>query len=81
MSGQQGDEPLAEAAPVKGTPMCHGEGHISGTLSIFLGSLSRIAVLCFHFPEYLATPELQLHPSIAREEFDSVSQNSRQGSS
>lgn len=36
-----------------------GEGRISGALSIFLGSLCVVAVLCFHFPEYLTTPELR----------------------
>ncbi|MFK7896404.1 MAG: sterol desaturase family protein [Myxococcota bacterium] len=36
-----------------------GEGRLSGVLSIFLGLSSLIAVLCFHFPEYLTTPELR----------------------
>ncbi len=36
-----------------------GEGRISGVVSIFLGVLSILAVLCFHFPEYLTTPELR----------------------
>lgn len=36
-----------------------GEGRISGALSIFLSSLCLFAVLCFHFPEYLTTPELR----------------------
>ncbi len=36
-----------------------GEGRISGVLAVFLGSCSVIAVLCFHFPEYLTTPELR----------------------
>ncbi len=36
-----------------------GEGRISGVASIFLGALSVLAVLCFHFPEYLTTPELR----------------------
>ncbi len=36
-----------------------GEGRISGALSILLGACSVVAVLCFHFPEYLTTPELR----------------------
>ena len=36
-----------------------GEGRISGAVSVFLGALSVIAVLCFHFPEYLTTPALR----------------------
>ena len=36
-----------------------GEGRISGALSVLLGASSCIAVLCFHFPEYLTTPELR----------------------
>ena len=36
-----------------------GEGRLSGVLSVFLGLSSLIAVLCFHFPEYLTTPELR----------------------
>ncbi len=36
-----------------------GEGKISGSLSLFLGALCIGGVLCFHFPEYLTTPELR----------------------
>ncbi|MBY0401980.1 sterol desaturase family protein [Myxococcota bacterium] len=36
-----------------------GQGRISGILAIFLGALSVLAVLCFHFPEWLTTPELR----------------------
>ena len=36
-----------------------GEGKISGSISIFLGLLAVGGVLCFHFPEYLTTPELR----------------------
>lgn len=36
-----------------------GQGRISGTLSVFLGVLSLLAVACFHFPQYLTTPELR----------------------
>ena len=35
------------------------QGRISGALGVFLGALSVLAVLCFHFPEYLTTPELR----------------------
>jgi len=34
-----------------------GEGRISGAIAVFLGACSLLAVLCFHFPEYLTTPE------------------------
>ena len=36
-----------------------GEGRISGVLGVVLGALSLLAVLCFHFPELLTTPELR----------------------
>ncbi len=36
-----------------------GEGRISGVVSVFLGVSALVAVLCFHFPEYLTTPELR----------------------
>ena len=36
-----------------------GEGTISGYLSIFLAALSLGAVICFHFPEKLTTPEFR----------------------
>jgi len=36
-----------------------GEGRISGALSIFLGTLSLAAILCFKFPEQLTTPEFR----------------------
>ena len=36
-----------------------GEGYISGYISIFLGVLSILAILCFQFPEYLTTPEFR----------------------
>ena len=36
-----------------------GQGKISSYLSIGLGSLSVLGVLCFLFPEYLTTPELR----------------------
>lgn len=36
-----------------------GQGLISGLLGVFLGALSVLAVLCFHFPEWLTTPELR----------------------
>lgn len=36
-----------------------GEGKISGVISIFLGSLSLVGILCFKFPEQLTTPEFR----------------------
>lgn len=36
-----------------------GEGRISGAISIFLGSLSVVGILCFKFPEQLTTPEFR----------------------
>ena len=36
-----------------------GEGRISGVLSLALGGLSLLAVLCFRFPALLTTPDLR----------------------
>lgn len=36
-----------------------GEGRISGAISIFLGSLSLIGILCFKFPEQLTTADFR----------------------
>ena len=36
-----------------------GEGRISGVLSVALGGLSLLAVLCFRFPDLLTTPDLR----------------------
>jgi len=44
------------SAPI---PLRIGQGRISGALGVFLGALSVLAVLCFHFPEWLTTPELR----------------------
>ena len=40
-------------------PLRLGAGRISGYLSIALGTLSVLAVLCFMFPDYLTTPSLR----------------------
>lgn len=48
----------AGASPTR-VPVRIGEGRISGVLGVFLGALSVLAVLCFHFPEWLTTPELR----------------------
>ncbi|AZZ93828.1 sterol desaturase family protein [Hahella sp. KA22] len=40
-------------------PFKFGQGRISGYISATLGILSFLAVLCFHFPEYLTTQELR----------------------
>jgi len=36
-----------------------GDGRLSGALSLGLGALSLLAVLCFRYPELLTTPELR----------------------
>ncbi len=36
-----------------------GEGRISGAISIFLGALSLLSILCFKFPEQLTTAEFR----------------------
>ncbi|QWX83366.1 sterol desaturase family protein [Cellulophaga sp. HaHaR_3_176] len=36
-----------------------GQGRISGAISVFLGLLSLIGILCFKFPEQLTTPEFR----------------------
>ena len=36
-----------------------GEGSISGWISVLLGALSVLGVLCFHFPDFLTTPQLR----------------------
>ena len=36
-----------------------GEGKISGWISVSLGALSVLGVLCFHFPDFLTTPQLR----------------------
>lgn len=36
-----------------------GEGKISGWVSVTLGALSVLGVLCFHFPDFLTTPQLR----------------------
>ena len=40
-------------------PLRLGEGQISGYLSIALGLLSLLGVLCFMFPDFLTTPSLR----------------------
>ena len=39
------------------SPLRLGEGRISGAIAVLLGACSLLAVLCFHFPEYLTTAE------------------------
>jgi sterol desaturase/sphingolipid hydroxylase (fatty acid hydroxylase superfamily) len=36
-----------------------GDGKISGWVSVSLGALSVLGVLCFHFPDFLTTPQLR----------------------
>jgi len=49
----------AKPSRTEDVPLRFGEGRISGVLSVFLGLSSVLAVLCFHFPEWLTTPELR----------------------
>ena len=51
--------PPGPARATEAEPLRLGEGRISGLLAVFLGLLSVAAVLCFHFPEWLTTPELR----------------------
>jgi hypothetical protein len=39
-------------------PKHFGTGWISGVLSVCLGAVGLLAVLCFHFPSLLTMPEL-----------------------
>ena len=55
----EGSSSSPGAARSDAVPLRFGEGRISGALGVFLGVLSVLAVLCFHFPEYLTTPELR----------------------
>lgn len=59
MKGAGPSSPPDAAAHSDQIPLRFGQGRISGSLGVFLGALSVIAVLCFHFPEYLTTPELR----------------------
>ena len=36
-----------------------GKGKITGIIALTLGGLAVLAVLAFHFPEYLTTPDLR----------------------
>ena len=42
-----------------------GSGLVSGVLGLALAVLSLLAVLAFHFPEYLTTPELRQRYDVA----------------
>ena len=42
-----------------GSEFRFGEGRISGWISVLLGSLSVLGVLCFQFPDFLTTPQLR----------------------
>ena len=48
-----------------GEPYRVGEGRISAAIAVLLGACSLLAVLCFHFPEYLTTPELRASYDVA----------------
>src|SRR5262249_38329865 len=45
--------------------MRFGEGRIAAAIAVLLGACSLLAVLCFHFPEYLTTPELRAGYDVA----------------
>lgn len=45
-------------------PLTRGTGRIAGACSVFFGLLSLLGALCFHFPEYLTTPELRATYSV-----------------
>lgn len=49
----------------EGVELRLGEGKISGSISVFLGALCVLGVLCFHFPEYLTTAKLRAQYDIA----------------
>lgn len=49
----------------KDRPLRVGEGRISGYLSIALGLLSLLGVLCFMFPDLLTTPSLRAGYDVA----------------
>ena len=51
------DRPLS--VPPPGPELRLGDGRLSGALSLGLGLLSLLAVLCFRFPEWLTTPALR----------------------
>ncbi len=42
-----------------------GRGLVTGTVALALGALSLLAVVAFHFPEYLTTPELRRKYDVA----------------
>jgi sterol desaturase/sphingolipid hydroxylase (fatty acid hydroxylase superfamily) len=42
-----------------------GRGRLSGTIALALSVLCVLAVLAFHYPEYLSTPELRAKYSVA----------------
>lgn len=46
-------------------PLTIGEGRISAYLSITLGALAILAVLCFRYPDWLTTPDLRASYDLA----------------
>jgi len=49
--------------PEYGEPKHFGSGWISGVLSVVLGAIGLLAVVCFHYPELMTMPELRpLYP-------------------
>jgi lathosterol oxidase len=50
-------QPSSPSSPAREFDL--GDGRLSGALSLGLGALSLLAVLCFRYPELLTTPELR----------------------
>ena len=61
--------PVRQTADMRDRAFRMGEGRISGYISVALGLLSILAVLCYKYPTYLTTPELRAayDPAFLRE--------------
>ena len=51
--------PAARKGSLEEVPLRRGTGRIAAVGAVFFGLLSLLGALCFHFPEYLTTPELR----------------------
>ncbi|MFN2375994.1 MAG: sterol desaturase family protein [Candidatus Binatia bacterium] len=54
-----GSDQAGEGGVPSGDVLRPGDGRLSGYLSVFLGVMSWLAVLCFRYPSYLTTPDLR----------------------